>query len=180
MSSTDKNGPASHGPLWQRTKARQVSEVLGNILSDVVTRRTGMTLDLLAGWEDIIGPDYAHCTMPEKIVWPRRADDLEPFRPGMLIVACDGAKALFFQHETVQILERVNHFFGFEAVDKIRILQKPVNHAPKKPRAAGQLSAGKQQKLDDVLSHIEDPGLRDRLEAFGRGVFSRKNEDKKR
>ena len=176
MSSTDKNQKPAGGPSWQRTKARQVSELLPDILSDVLTRRTGMTLDLIAGWEDIVGPDYAHCTLPEKIVWPRRMDDTDPFKPGMLVVACDGAKALFFQHETIQTLERINHFFGFEAVDKIRILQKPVIPRQKNRRKPPELPVEKKQKLADVLSHIDDPELRKRLEKFGEGVFSRKNE----
>lgn len=178
MSSTDKKPASQNYPSWQQTKARQVSELLGDILCDVVTRRTGMTVELLAGWEDIVGPDYAGCTMPEKIVWPRRSDDLEPFRPGMLVVACEGSKALFFQHETIQVLERINLFFGFQALDRIRIVQKPVLHKPARQQFAPELPPEKKRKLTEVLSHIEDPQLRKRLEAFGRGVYSRKNEGK--
>jgi len=179
VSSTDKDNHGGVFPLWQRTRAKQVSELLPGVLSDVMAKRNGMTLDLLAGWEDIVGPDYAPCTMPEKISWPKRADDGDPFKPGMLIVACEGAKALFFQHETIQILERINHFFGFQAIEKIRIVQKPVMRKQKNRPIDPQLPIEKQARLEAVLDQIGDPQLRKRLEAFGKGVYSRKNERKR-
>lgn len=137
-----------------------------------------MTLDLLAGWEDIVGPSYANCTLPEKIIWPKRASDAEPFQPGSLIVACDGAKALFFQHETSQILERVNFFFGFEAITKIKLVQKPVQKTQPKPPATVRLTKDQQGRLEDHLNKIEDPVLRKKLEKFGRGVILKGNSAK--
>ncbi len=174
MSSTGKSSPV----FKRKSQAQQVSDLLPDVLAEVLARRSGMTIDLLAGWEDIVGPQYAHCTLPEKINWPRRSDDLDPFRPGTLVVACDGPKALFFQHEAGQTLQRVNHFFGFEAVDKIRIIQKPVQIRPKKRERNVELSQSDTRSIEEVLSHIEDPDLRARLEKFGRGVYSRKYEQK--
>jgi len=176
VSSTDKeHHPVGH-PLSQRIKAKQVGEMLSGVLSEVLAKRSGMTLDLIASWEDIVGPDYADCTLPEKINWPRRVDG-GPFSPGSLTVACNGPKALFFQHETVQVLERVNHYFGFVAVDKIRNVQKPVLRKTKRPSTGGSLPEEKRRKLEAVLAQIDDPKLRGRLEVFGKGVYSRKNED---
>jgi hypothetical protein len=179
VSSTDNNQRPAGFPLWQRTKAKQVSELLTGVLSDVLARRSGMTLDLLASWENIVGPDYADWTMPEKITWPRRADDGDPFKPGGLIVACDGAKAVFFQHETIQILERVNHFFGYQAIDRIRIVQKPVQRQKRSAPKDAPLAEPQLAKLEAILAEIIDPELRRRLEAFGKGVYSRKNEREK-
>ena len=153
--------------------AMHVSDLVSGVLSDVIARRNGMTLDLLAGWQDIVGPDYAACTLPEKIIWPKRASDAEPFQPGTLVVACDGAKALFFQHETSQILERVNFFFGFQAIEKIRLVQKPLGKPAPRKKPVIALDQAEEQRLGAVLNAIEDPKLRKKLEAFGRGVISR-------
>ena len=183
MSSTDKETkkepldkapqPDSRKPPFKRTPPKQVADLISGVLSDVIARRSGMTLDLLAGWQDIVGPDYADCTLPEKIIWPKRASDTEPFQPGSLIVACDGAKALFFQHETSQILERVNFFFGFQAIEKIKLVQKPVGKPKTRLKPAIVLNSAEEQRLDAVLQKIDDPKLRKKLEAFGRGVISR-------
>jgi hypothetical protein len=173
VSSTDKDNnlkPMPNSPRY-RTRAKHVSEFAVSILQDVIGRRTGMTMDLIAGWEDIVGEDYANCTMPEKIIWPKRSSDADPFKPGVLIVACDGAKALFFQHETGQILERLNLFFGFMAIEKIKLVQKPVAKKTLPRQLPKNLSEREKQRLGEVLSKIDDPKLRQKLEKFGRGVI---------
>lgn len=175
MSSTDKNASFQSLPLrpGERTRARHVSEFATSILQEVIGRRTGMTMDLIAGWEDIVGPQYAGFTLPEKILWPKRASDADPFQPGTLVVACDGGKALFFQHETSQILERLNLFFGFVAIEKIKLVQKPVlKSAPRRPRPK-TLNETERERLSSVLKQIDDPKLRQKLEKFGLGVIWR-------
>ncbi|MGB7334230.1 MAG: DciA family protein [Salaquimonas sp.] len=175
MSSSDKDNSQNDLPVlpWQRTKAKHVSDLVSGILSDVVKRRSGMSLDLLAGWDDIVGPSYADFTLPEKILWPKRMSDAEPFKAGTLVVACDGTKALFFQHETDQTLERVNFFFGFEAINKIKLVQKPIKKPKPKQAATVRLNAKDEERLKAVLEQIEDPKLRMSLEKFGHGVISR-------
>lgn len=158
-------------PHW-KTGSNHLGDLISGVLSDVVARRTGMTLDLIAAWEDIAGPNYAHCTIAEKITWPRRINDLDPFQPGILTVACDDTKAIYFQHETTQILERLNFFFGFEAIAKIKIVQKPVKLPKKSNQKTPQiLSADQETRLAGMLENIDDPELRKRLEKFGRGVI---------
>lgn len=173
MSSTSKSGT-----LRRKSVAQQVSDLLPDVLAEVLVRRSGMTIDLIAGWEEIVGPDYATVTLPEKILWPRRTDDTDPFKPGTLVVACEGPKALFFQHEADQTLARINHFFGFEAVTKLKIVQKPVHVRPKPERKAVHLSDEDKSRIGAVLAQIEDPKLRETLGKFGRGVYSRKYEQK--
>ncbi len=164
------------GKKTPRRPARRISELVGKIIEPVLSRRTGMTTDLLAAWPELVGEDYRDFTRPQKIKWPNRAHDDEPFKPGILIVACDGARALYFQHELSRICARLNVFFGFAAIEKIQIVQKPVkplreiNH-----RELPQLDEEKQKRLDMILQHIDDPELREKLEIFGRGVLGGKN-----
>jgi hypothetical protein len=180
VSSTDKdkNLRPLPIPLRERTRAKHVSEFAASILKNVIGRRTGMTMDLIAGWEDIVGNDYSSCTMPEKIIWPKRSSDADPFQPGVLVVACDGAKALFFQHETRQILERLNLFFGFVAIEKIKLVQKPVAKKLPKRIIPKVLDQSEKERLGDVLNQIDDPKLRQKLEKFGRGVILRNKNSK--
>ena len=178
MSSTDdlkkhsEKPPTGGAKQHWKTGSNHLGDLISGILSDVMARRSGMTLDLIAAWSDIAGPNYAHCTIAEKITWPRRISDLDPFQPGVLTVACDDAKAIYFQHETTQILERLNFFFGFEAIAKIKIVQKPVNLPKKSGRKIPEfLSADQEMRLAAMLNNIDDPDLRKRLENFGRGVI---------
>ena len=50
----------------------------------------------------------------------------DPFEPAVLVIACEGVAALHLQHETGEIISRINAFFGFNAIGRIRIVQKPV------------------------------------------------------
>ncbi len=154
--------------------ARPVAELTGKVLEPVMARRAGMTIDLITAWPDIVGPPHGDYTQPEKIVWPRRASDDDPFEPGTLIVACDGARAVLFQHELDQCVERLNVFFGFRAIARIRIVQKPVRRRPaprrrELPEPAPQAKA----RLEAIMDRIEDDELRRRLERLGRGVFGK-------
>lgn len=172
-------GADRSGGMYRRKRkpARHVSDLLPDVMGDILRRRSGMNLDLIAGWAEIVGPNYADCTLPEKISWPRRMSDADPFMPGTLVINCDGAKAIFLQHETGQLLERVNFFFGFEAVGRIKIVQKPIKRSKTASRPDMNLNDHEKQRLDHVLTAIEDPQLRKRVERLGRGVISRCRND---
>ncbi len=159
---------------WRRKKtgSRSVSEILGKVLEPVIARRTGMTLDLYRIWPEICGPEFAQTTRPQKIVWPRRAHEEDPFQPATLVVACEPSAALFFQHEHAAILERTNRFFGFDAVKAVRIVQKPVSDLSLSEKPNGlALTHQEEAKLQELIGDVEDPELRERLEKLGRGVI---------
>lgn len=156
----------------QRSQPRGVADIIGKVLEPVLARKTGMRLDLIKIWPDIVGESFAKQTRPEKIKWPRRSNEDDPFQPAQLIVACEPAVALFFQHEEATVLERLNVFFGFEAIDRIRIVQKPVSIATKQPTVVEKpVSAEQRQKMDDMLARIEDPQLRETLARLGSGIL---------
>jgi len=143
-------------------------------MEPVLARRSGMTMDLLNAWSELAGDEYADFTRPEKINWPNRAHEDDPFKPGILIVACDGARALYFQHDLSRICARVNVFFGFTAIEKIKIVQKPVKPVSKHSKPEKRpLSSVQDTRLKSILSHIDEPELRDKLEKLGRGVMGK-------
>lgn len=169
MSSTGKPGNAV-----SRAGARQVGDLVGSVLEETVARRTGMTIDLIAAWEDIAGPEYAPFTRPERIQWPRQASDAEAFEPGTLVIACDGARSVFLQHQSGEFISRLNQFFGFEAIARIRIVQKPV-HAPQlSRRAPPELGPDERERLEGIVGKVGNEELRTRLRRLGEGVLGRR------
>jgi hypothetical protein len=145
-----------------------VSDLASEILDPVLRRRAGISVGLVQSWEEIAGPRLAQNTRPEKIQWPRRMHEDDPFEPAVLVIACEGAAALHLQHETGEIISRVNAFLGFNAIGRIRIVQKPLSSkagAPKpRPRP---LTEGEKAKLSGTVEKIEDDGLRASLERLG-------------
>jgi len=155
-----------------RKRVVQISEVANGVLDPVLARRAGINTTLLNMWDDIVGPDFADCTRPEKIVWPRRASADDGFLPGTLTVACSGARALFLTHSQDQLIQRLNAVFGFPAVNRIRIVQKPVSRPSRRPGPT-DLDETDRQRLDALLARIEDPKLRAALSRLGKGVIGR-------
>jgi hypothetical protein len=148
-----------------------VSDLATDILDPVLKKRAGMTIGLVQSWDEIVGERLAAVTRPEKIAWPRRRHEDDPFEPATLIVACSGAAALRLQHETTEIIGRVNAFLGYGAIGRIKIVQKPIETARKekpRPRPLTQDEAG---KIARVTGAVEDAGLRAALERLGASVL---------
>ena len=149
-----------------------VSDLAGPILDPVLRKRAGISIGLVQSWEEIAGPRLAGLSRPEKIQWPRRMHEDDPFEPAVLVIACSGMAALHLQHETGEIIARVNAFLGFNAIGRIRIVQKPLTGVKVKPRPVIRpLTAPERKKLSGTVEAIEDEGLRASLERLGATIL---------
>lgn len=163
-------------PLKKFYQAKPVSDLVSKLVNPVIERRAGMTTDLMLAWEDIVGDQHARHSRPEKLDWPRKADAEDPFEPATLIVACEGAHALFLGHESSRIISHINQYFGFAAVKRLKIVQKPVETTVAKARPELRpLSDEKRQRVEALLSSVDDHDLKTALEKMGIGVFSRRS-----
>jgi hypothetical protein len=71
----------------------------------------------------------------------------------------------------------VNRFFGYQAIEKIKLVHMPpplpsLQH--RKKVGMVKLSSEQKSSLDHQLSHLEDENLRDALRAFGEGMLKNK------
>ena len=149
-----------------------VSDVAADILDPVLRKRAGMTVGLVQSWDEIAGERLAALTRPERIVWPRRRHEDDPFEPATLVIACSGAAALRLQHETGEIIGRVNAFLGFSAIGRIRIVQKPVTPEAGRPRPTPRpLGEAEKARLAQTVGGIDDDGLRAALERLGATIL---------
>ena len=152
-----------------------VSDLASEILDPVLRKRAGISVGLVQSWEEIVGPRLALKSRPEKIQWPRRLHEDDPFEPATLVVACEGLAALHLQHETGEVIGRVNAFLGFNAVGRLRIVQKPIADTtpPPRPRPR-QLNEAERTRLHHTVAMIEDEGLRASLERLGATIIGTK------
>ena len=159
--------------IRRRRSARTVGDLASKLLNPIVEQRAGMTLDILAQWSEIAGPGMNVCSRPEKLEWANKARNSSSSEPATLVVACEGGKALFLQHEGDAIIRRANAYFGYRAIARLRIVQKPVEHAtPSRQRPSPPTPA----RIDHLLHGIEDESLRSALQRLGDGVFSRSSD----
>ncbi|MBC7282141.1 DciA family protein [Hoeflea sp.] len=161
---------------FTRKGSVQIAEIANGLIDPILARRAGINTLLLASWDEIAGEQFAGFSRPEKIRWPRQDGPDETgggFSPGLLTVACEGARALFLMHQEAELIARVNSFFGFRAIAQIRIVQKAI-HVPTRKPAARPLDAGEKRRLAGMVETVEDPKLREALARLGAGVISRR------
>jgi hypothetical protein len=152
----------------------QISEVANGLLDPVLAKRAGINTLLLGSWDEIAGEAFADCTRPEKIAWPRRVSEMgsdSRHQPGVLTIACDGARALFLAHSEGELVQRINGFFGFPAIDRVRIVQKPVTPATRSRRPPRPLTGQPARHLQSLTADIEDGALKAALTRLGTAVL---------
>ncbi|MBB4007092.1 DUF721 domain-containing protein [Allorhizobium taibaishanense] len=163
----------------------QIAELANGLIDPVIARRAGISTSLLSSWDEIVGADFADCTRPEKIAWPRRdyaGQDAGGPRTGkgngssagVLTIACEGARALFLNHAQGELIARINGFFGYPAIGQIRIVQKPVSNTARHKRGPGPLDAVQAKRLAEMTEGLESDNLKKAVERLGRAVLSRK------
>lgn len=158
------------GHDWRRGSVA-MSELIGRVLDPVCARRGFASSQLIHAWPELIGEAFVDCTIPEKIQWTR---DPTFGQVGTLIIRVDGPKAIYLQHEEHQILERLNRFFGFQAIHRLKIIQGPIQHdeRARKPDLP-QLTPHQERKLQSFVQEFEDPALQEAVTSMGRGVLRR-------
>ncbi|NNH28364.1 DUF721 domain-containing protein [Rhizobium sp. SEMIA 4085] len=159
---------------YPRKAEKQISELANGLIDPVLAKRAGINTALLGSWDEIAGEDFADCTRPEKIAWSR-GYEVDTYKPGVLTIACEGARALFLTHAQGELIQRINSFFGFAAVHQIRIVQKPVSQAVKRSRTPPPLKGEAARKLEDMMEGIEGDKLREAVKRLGTAVLGKRS-----
>jgi len=159
---TTKKG-AAEPPRSNR--ARAVSDMIPSVGGAAFRRFGFVQSSIVSRWSEIVGVRYARVSSPESIRFPPGKRSA-----GVLNLVVEGAHAPMMQHVAPAIVERVNRFFGYEAVVRIQFRQGLVQVARAKSRAAPPSLRAIPAELGDSLRGIADPELRACLEALARGV----------
>jgi len=156
------------GGRFGRSFARPLADLAAGVLKDSFARQGFASRELVTSWPEIVGSDIALCAEPLKIQWPRPLEG-EAAEPGTLVLRVEGPAALEIQHLSGVILERVNRFFGWQAVVRLAIRQAPIGRRarPEPPR----IDAEKAGKIAETLDgSIEDEALRQALGRLGAAI----------
>ena len=143
----------------RRGYARAAGDLVGDIAGSSFKRFGFVQSAVVSRWAEIVGDRYSQVSSPESIRFPagRKAG-------GTLTLSVEGAHAPLMQHLGPLIIERVNRFFGHDAISKVVFRQG------RAPRPASRLvrptPAPVPKKLGEGLREIADPELRACLESL--------------
>lgn len=151
--------------------ARSLAELTSGFLAETFKKQGFASTELVTRWATIVGPEIAAHAEPIKLQWQRTSGD-EPSEPATLVLRVEGPAAIEIQHLSNVILERVNRFFGWQAVGRLALRQAPLAHrdtTPPPPKA----DPAEAERIAIGLTDIGDEELRMALARLGAAVKRR-------
>ncbi len=149
-----------------KTLAQQV----GKITKPIFGGRGFADATIVNDWPVIAGEHLAGHSLPERIVYSQERKD-----KGTLHLRIDnGGLAMELQHLAPVLIEKINAYFGFGAVERLHITQGPLPERPKDARPPVRpLSEIEERGLLSCLSDVEDEDMQRALEGLGRAILGK-------
>jgi hypothetical protein len=148
------------------SQLRPLADVLRKTLTDAFAKQGFASVELVTRWPEIVGAEIAAHSQPEKIQWPRTPQARDAPEPGILLLRVEGPAAVEIQHLSGVILERVNQFFGWQAVGSVRLRQAPLSRRAE-PRRRPASDPAAMTRIAATLPEIRDEKLRQALARLG-------------
>ncbi len=159
-------------------RARTVGAYVPGLTEKAFDKYGFPAVSLISDWGRIAGPALAAHTAPERLKWPRpvgKYADLEEGcegRPGAtLVLRVDPARAFEVEYGRAQLIERINGYFGYRAVERIKIIQAPLqddaaraDEARTSAEPAAKPPARQPARRGETRIAVADPALEAALE----------------
>lgn len=158
----------------RRARMQPLSRSITGLTRHALDRRGFVDAAIVSEWPKLAGELIGRHSLPDRIRFPR-----DRSQPGTLVLILDNsALATEVQHFEPVLLERINRYFGFAAVGKIRIEHAPLPaKARAKRRPLPPISADRRREIENDLSNVADDELRDALTRLGDHVSRRRSLD---
>jgi len=151
---------------------RRISKLTEKLTKPIFRKRGFGEAAILHEWENVVGEEIAKVTCPERLVTSRQ----EGRAATLHLRVSNGAFATQLIHMEPQLIERLNGYYGYKAVEKIKLIQGPLpEKEAKKPVQEPQLNDSQKKTLQSKIADIDDPELREALEGLGKSVVGKKN-----
>ena len=152
--------------------ARAIAKVIDRLTRPAFAKRGMADGALVRDWPEIVGPVLSSQSAPVRVAYRAR----ERREGTLLLRVVNGSLAAELQHLEPLVVERVNGYFGYRAVARLRLLQGPLEPREAKMEEEQQSpDPVVENELRSQLGTIENAELRDALHALGRRVRVRRS-----
>ncbi len=153
-----------------------VSKTIMPLAKQLLGAKGMLEMEILADWTAIVGEELAQYSLPQKISF--RKDERSNGTLELLVLS--GAFAMEIQHRESQILNKINTYFGYDAVAKLKIIQnscpenflftkKPIDNVKK-----NLVSPEEHNYITEIIKDVDNNELRRHLEILGEAVLGSK------
>ncbi len=149
---------------------RAIAESVAPLTEPLAGKSGFAAARLMAEWPSIVGTHLAARSQPERLT-RRRGEQPAGESGGTLVVRiASSALGLELQHQEPLICERINGFFGWRAVARIRLVHGLVEPPPTPPLPPASPPAP--AVVEAAVTGIEDPALEAALRALAAQVLA--------
>ena len=163
-----KGGPKLERRTFERERggaAKAIADLMPEIGRTAFRRFGFVQSSVVTRWPEIVGERHARHCAPEAIRFPPGEKS-----EGILQLVVTPAHATIVQHVIPEIIERVNRFFGYNAVARVKLRQGEVKAPQAEKRTAPPSLRPIPMELGESLRDIGDPELRSVLESLARNL----------
>ncbi|MBI2240848.1 MAG: DUF721 domain-containing protein [Magnetospirillum gryphiswaldense] len=124
---------------------------------------------MIVDWPAIVGAAVASYTLPIRVRFAkgeRSGGTLE-------VKVANSAFATELQHLEPLILDRINGYFGWAAVARLKLRHGPLPRRDARVAAAAPSAPKTEARLTDALDKVDDPELKAVLERLGRHIAAK-------
>jgi len=182
MALAQAGGKSAAGTRTGETRGRgfrSPAETARRHLGKAASRHGFAEPEALLHWPEVVGDRLAGLCQPVKVSYPRDRN-LTP----TLVVLAEGARAPEVEHLGPRIVERVNQFYGYRAIGRLKVTQTTgpggragFAEAPAPFLALGEEAAepdaDAEARAAEMARGVENEGLRAALTRMGAHVLAR-------
>jgi hypothetical protein len=156
---TDDDTHSGMAKVWRPVHGpRPIAALVPVVARTAFSRSAPGVAHLMEAWVGMVGPGLASVTTPSRL------------SQGTLTVGCSGPVAMELQHQSTELIGRINQYLGSPAVRRLRLVQTAASQTRIQPRPpparAVELAAS------EAVADLPEGPLRTALSALGRAVLT--------
>lgn len=153
---------------------RKLNDPARAIISRFSEKFGKVYVEILQNWPYIIGTRYAEIA---KVASLKYIKNPNADNQSILTVICPSAHMPILQMQSPQVLNRINGYFGYNAVVQIKYIAETQRVAKPKPKPIPQpLKQEYNQKINNLTQAIENDNLKSALRKLGESLYLAKQE----
>lgn len=166
----------------RKTKDLQsLSQTLLPLAQNILGKNGFVETDIITNWAEIIGEQLAQYSFPQKIDFPKNKKN-----DGCLhLTVPSGAFAVEIKHREKYILDKINTYFGYNAVSSLKIIQNNElcldDYKTKqiKTKNLPQISKEDSEFIKNISNEINNQNLKEILIKLGHSIYANNHKTEK-
>lgn len=148
---------------------RPLIKALTKVIDPIYQQQGFIRAKIILDWHLIMGDKFANFCVPEKIYFP-----FEKRTGGRLVIKTTSSFAVEISHLEPVIINRINQYFGYKAVERISISHTFMNPPRHKKQPVRVLSDEQKEQIEQQLEEITDPHLKKALYNLGIAILQKR------